>query len=114
MHAGYDVDLLVRFETAAVPEEACDYFAEGGPDVFDDDTGRPIHGSVAFCLVDTDLFEFELTTAVHEILHVMVLPLPHQQPLWHVSMTSTPECCLVRVLQQNQNQDVPYLEIVYM
>lgn len=75
--AAYDLDLLVRYETTAIPASACNgILARAGTRVRERVTGRPILGNLEFCDVDVNDLPGSLQIAVHEILHIMVrLPL---------------------------------------
>lgn len=72
MHAGYDADLVIQIISTPIPAEQCPFFAAAAPIIYEVATGRPVFGFIEFCLVAPGELIFELTTTVHEILHILV------------------------------------------
>lgn len=70
--AGYDADLLIELRGTAVPEDQCEFLAAARATFSESVTNRPIIGEIEFCLVVPGQLIYEVTTAVHEIFHVMV------------------------------------------
>lgn len=69
-HAGFVGDLVVIVST--FPLAQCDtLLASAGALAVEDDFNRPIVGEVIFCTVDPADFNFDLTTAVHETMHIL-------------------------------------------
>ena len=69
-HAGFVGDLVVIVST--FPLAQCDtLLASAGALAVEDDFSRPIVGEVIFCTVDPADFNFDLTTAVHETMHIL-------------------------------------------
>lgn len=63
---------MVQVKTA--PTEDCAFTARAGVLEIEEATNRPVLGDVEFCFVDPNDFQFDVTTAVHELLHILVRP----------------------------------------
>lgn len=71
---GYDADLVIKIK--ALPLSACAgrFTARAGALQIEDGTNRPILGDIEFCELNPEQFQFDLTTATHEMLHILVRP----------------------------------------
>ena len=82
--AGAEGDLIL-YVTNEDPATCGSRLAAAAACAFDPVTNRPLAGNVILCQISPDNFDSDLTTAVHEILHVLVnfpasclcLPLQH-------------------------------------
>lgn len=81
MHAGYDADLVVQILSTPIPVDQCFFLAAAAPVIFEVATGRTVFGFVEFCDVAPGELIFELTTTVHEILHILVCHAPGHEGL---------------------------------
>ena len=91
--AGAEGDLIL-YVTNEDPSTCGSRLAAAAACAFDPVTNRPVAGNVILCQISPDNFDSDLTTAVHEMLHVLVsfrlLSLNHtNQPLSLLILNTT-------------------------
>jgi hypothetical protein len=64
-----DADLIIFVTTAT---EKCDALAQAMPCSFSESSGRAVAGEIQFCNLAKQDFYADLSTAVHELIHVLV------------------------------------------
>lgn len=69
--AGVDADLVIYVSTRD-RAECGSTLAAAAACAFDPETNRPLAGNLIFCKIDPSVFDKDLATAVHEVLHVLV------------------------------------------
>jgi hypothetical protein len=71
--AGIDADIVLKVDTLDSNSKECEYLlASATYDILEGDTNRPIFGFLTLCHVNMNDFEGDLTTTVHEVLHILV------------------------------------------
>jgi hypothetical protein len=92
VHAGEDADLIIYVTNQRSALCGNTTLASAAACAFDPVTNRPIAGNIIFCQINPDLFNRDLVTAVHELLHVLVRSL--QEPAHRQSMIAhSPAAC---------------------
>lgn len=69
--AGVAADIII-YVTTRDPAACGDTLASAAACAFDAVTHRPIAGNIIFCKYSADTFDKDLSTAVHELFHVLV------------------------------------------
>lgn len=72
--AGLDADILIKVTSIPASDAACDggVKASASARLLNPDTRRPVYGYIVWCQIPLDDFEGELSTATHEVLHILV------------------------------------------
>lgn len=71
LSAGVDADLIIYVSTRE-RSQCGSTLAAAAACAFDPVTNRPLAGNLIFCKIDPSVFDKDLATAVHEVLHVLV------------------------------------------
>ena len=68
---------MIVYVTSQARDSCGSTLASAAACEFDPDSNRPVAGNIIFCKINPAQFASDLSTAVHELLHILVRAWPH-------------------------------------